>query len=318
MNTPNPCVHVRALDESLQWSSTPSVRRSGMATMVVTTGVEEGEGGGDGGGDGDGGSRCSRGGEEATREDGRCQRNEDEDEDEDEVSGFVLVGNGTTTTTTTTLMGGATRRSSASGDEPLEARTGRANQRYNAANQRLVAGCICYRRRISASASASASASTQTDVDVSAGGDVGPGESSNGDEQRCDYEVLMLNSKKGPRGADDGRDLIFPKGGWETDETSAEAAARESMEEGGVRGRVSTLQNTYEFVSRSRVRAGHDGDEAKCVAHVFTMEVEEELERWPEERVRTRHWLTPAEAWCRCKHDWMRDALKAWTSTLEG
>ena len=277
--------------------------------MVATTDVEEGDGGGDGGNS----SRCSRGGEDATREDGGCQRNEVGDEDE--VSGFVLAGDGTTMTTT---MEGATRRSSASGDEPLEARTGRANQRYNAANQRLVAGCICYRRRISASASASASASTQTDVDVSAVGDVGPGESSNGDEQRCDYEVLMLNSKKGPRGADDGRDLIFPKGGWETDETSAEAAARESMEEGGVRGRVSTLQNTYEFVSRSRVRAGHDGDEAKCVAHVFTMEVEEELERWPEEQVRTRHWLTPAEAWCRCKHDWMRDALKAWTSTLAG
>jgi diphosphoinositol-polyphosphate diphosphatase len=282
--------------------SAPSAAPSEMATMVATTGVEDG----DSGGDGDGGSRCSRGGEDATREDGGCQVNEDEDE----VSRFVLTGNGTTTTE------GATRRSSVSGDEPLEARTGRANQRYNAANQRLVAGCICYRRRISASTSASAS--TQTDVDVSAGGDVGTGESSNGDEQRCDYEVLMLNSKKGPRGVDDGRDLIFPKGGWETDETSAEAAARESMEEGGVRGRVSTLQNTYEFVSRSRVRAGHDGDEAKCVAHVFTMEVEEELERWPEERVRTRHWLTPAEAWCRCKHDWMRDALKAWTSTLKG
>lgn len=288
--------------------SAPSAAPSEMATMVATTGVEDGDSGGDSGGDGDGGSRCSRGGEDATREDGGCQVNEDEDE----VSRFVLTGNGTTTTE------GATRRSSVSGDEPLEARTGRANQRYNAANQRLVAGCICYRRRISASTSASASASTQTDVDVSAGGDVGTGESSNGDEQRCDYEVLMLNSKKGPRGVDDGRDLIFPKGGWETDETSAEAAARESMEEGGVRGRVSTLQNTYEFVSRSRVRAGHDGDEAKCVAHVFTMEVEEELERWPEERVRTRHWLTPAEAWCRCKHDWMRDALKAWTSTLKG
>jgi diphosphoinositol-polyphosphate diphosphatase len=283
-----------------------------MATMVATTDVEEGDGGGDGGGDGDGGSRVSRGGEDATKKDGRCRGNEDEDE----VSGFVVSGDGTTTTT---KMNGETRRSSASGDEPLEARTGRANQRYNAANQRLVAGCICYRRRISASASesASASASTQTDVYVSTR-ETGPGENSNGDEHRCDYEVLMLNSKKGPRGADDGRDLIFPKGGWETDETSAEAAARESMEEGGVRGRISTLQNTYEFVSRSRVRAGHDGDEAKCVAHVFTMEVEEELERWPEERVRTRHWLTPAEAWCRCKHDWMRDALKAWMSTLEG
>ena len=41
----------------------------------------------------------------------------------------------------------------------------------------------------------------------------------------------MVNSKHG-----DG--LIFPKGGWETDESAEEAAARESMEEAGVRGHL--------------------------------------------------------------------------------
>ncbi|KAF0933172.1 hypothetical protein E2562_016121 [Oryza meyeriana var. granulata] len=42
-------------------------------------------------------------------------------------------------------------------------------------------------------------------------------------------EVLMINSQSGPG-------LLFPKGGWENDETVEEAAAREAIEEAGVRG----------------------------------------------------------------------------------
>jgi 8-oxo-dGTP pyrophosphatase MutT (NUDIX family) len=38
-----------------------------------------------------------------------------------------------------------------------------------------------------------------------------------------------------------GDGMIFPKGGWETDETAEEAAARESMEEAGVRVGLSRL-----------------------------------------------------------------------------
>ena len=63
----------------------------------------------------------------------------------------------------------------------------------------------------------------------------------------------MLNSRKGARV--DGRDLIFPKR-WELDETAAEAAARESMEEGGVAGEVGVECQGYEFVSASRLKAG--------------------------------------------------------------
>jgi len=171
----------------------------------------------------------------------------------------------------------------------MAARTGRDNQRYNAVNQRLVAGCICYRP------------ATKARMEDSANADAFARALADG------VEVLMLNSKKGARV--DGRDLIFPKGGWELDETASEAAARESMEEGGVAGTLSASEKTYEFVSRSRVKAGCAGDEAKCVAHVFTMEVKCEYDTWPEEGERTRYWLSPDEAWRRCKHDWMRQAL---------
>lgn len=175
----------------------------------------------------------------------------------------------------------------------VQARVGREKQRYNAQNQRLVAGCICYRRIAQERFASEDSAERLVASDVARGDAV---------------EVLMVNSKKGPR--ESGRELIFPKGGWEMDETDAEAAARECLEEGGVAGDVSASKKTYDFVSRSRVKAGVAGDEARCVAHVFTMEVKKEYERWPEQGVRMRHWLTPTEAWRRCKHDWMRRALE--------
>jgi len=113
----------------------------------------------------------------------------------------------------------------------------------------------------------------------------------------------MINSKKGPRGNGDGRDLIFPKGGWENDESAAEAAARECLEEGGVRGTIASTtapMPAYEFTSRSKLKAGCDPIEATCVAHVFTMQVTEVLDHWPEEGERARYWLSPSEAWRRC------------------
>ena len=186
-------------------------------------------------------------------------------------------------------------RSTAGTESAMRARTGRENQRYNEQKQRLVAGCICYRRRSTPAMEDSARAWG------SKGGRFLEG------DVRDEVEVLMLNSKKGARVR--GRDLIFPKGGWELDETDFEAAARECFEEGGVTGDVSESNETYEFYSRSRVRAGAEGDEARCVAHVFTMRVLEEHERWPEDGVRTRYWLDPLDAWRRCKHDWMRQAL---------
>jgi len=90
----------------------------------------------------------------------------------------------------------------------LVARTGRHLQRYED-GRRLVAGCIPFRYR-----------------DIK-------------DEQKKLVEVLMINSQSGPG-------LLFPKGGWENDETVEEAAAREAIEEAGVRGDlVVRFQNTH-------------------------------------------------------------------------
>jgi diphosphoinositol-polyphosphate diphosphatase len=46
-----------------------------------------------------------------------------------------------------------------------------------------------------------------------------------------EVEVLVISSQK-------GHALMFPKGGWELDESVEEAASRECLEEAGVLGNV--------------------------------------------------------------------------------
>ncbi|KAK6122273.1 hypothetical protein DH2020_043987 [Rehmannia glutinosa] len=50
-------------------------------------------------------------------------------------------------------------------------------------------------------------------------------------EPEDDLEVLVISSKKSEA-------MMFPKGGWEVDESVEEAASRESLEEAGVLGNV--------------------------------------------------------------------------------
>ncbi|KAL8476366.1 hypothetical protein ACS0TY_028878 [Phlomoides rotata] len=87
----------------------------------------------------------------------------------------------------------------------LVSRTGRHMQRYNFHGQRQVVGCIPYRFRVRLGASMV-------------------------DEE--DIEVLVISAQR------KGKGMMFPKGGWENDESIEEAAARETVEEAGVVGDV--------------------------------------------------------------------------------
>ncbi|PKI50847.1 hypothetical protein CRG98_028754 [Punica granatum] len=133
---------------------------------------------------------------------------------------------------------------------------------------RLVAGCIPFKYR-------------------------GPGEEV--------VEVLMINSTSGPG-------LLFPKGGWEDDETDKEAALREAYEEAGVRGDLVDLIGHYEF--KSKTLQDEESPEGWCKAVMFALLVKEELQSWPEQNTRHRTWLTIPEAIKCCRHPWMRQALE--------
>ncbi|KAL8171473.1 hypothetical protein V2J09_023277 [Rumex salicifolius] len=155
----------------------------------------------------------------------------------------------------------------------LVARTGRQLQRYQD-GCRLVAGCIPFRYKNS-------------------------DENSDGDSSKT-VEVLMINSVN-------GSGLLFPKGGWETDETKEEAAAREALEEAGVRGDLMGFLGYYEF--KSKTLQEECCREGNCKAAMFALLVKEELLSWPEKSTRERIWLEIPEAAQNCRYPWLREAL---------
>ncbi|KAE8682006.1 Nudix hydrolase 4 [Hibiscus syriacus] len=97
----------------------------------------------------------------------------------------------------------------------MVARTGRHLQRYDNLGRRQVAGCIPYRFKC------------RTDGTIT-----------------NDLEVLVISSQKGPK-------MMFPKGGWEIDESIEEAALRESIEEAGVLGHVECELGKWYFISKN-------------------------------------------------------------------
>ncbi|GJV11663.1 NUDIX hydrolase 17, mitochondrial-like protein [Tanacetum coccineum] len=89
-------------------------------------------------------------------------------------------------------------------------------------------------------------------------------------------EVLVISAQR------KGKGMLFPKGGWECDETIKEAALRESIEEAGVYGIV-----------------------------------EGELEFWPEKDIRRRAWVSVENAKEVCQYTWMKEALDLLVIRLE-
>lgn len=159
--------------------------------------------------------------------------------------------------------------------EVIQARVGREKQRYED-KFRLVAGVIPYRLKADAD---------HYEIDVFDG-----------------LEVLMISTPN-------RHDLVFPKGGWENDETVEEAARREALEEAGVRGTISENRlGIWEFRSKSRMQ--NCDQEGACRGYMFALEVTEQLDYYPEQSTHRRRWVNVHEAWELCRYDWMREALR--------
>ncbi|KAF3914236.1 hypothetical protein AA313_de0203793 [Arthrobotrys entomopaga] len=94
-------------------------------------------------------------------------------------------------------------------------------------------------------------------------------------------KVLIVESTRKPN------NWVLPKGGWETDEDTAEAAAqREAWEEAGITGKVTK--------SLGHIRDNRSSVKAMYI--FFEMVVTEELTEWPEMKKRKRKWVTYKEA----------------------
>ncbi|CAN4100284.1 unnamed protein product [Withania somnifera] len=118
-----------------------------------------------------------------------------------------------------------------------------------------------------------------------------------------DLEFLLISSQKSPR-------LMFPKGGWEIDESLKDAALRETFEEAGVLGNVEVQDylGTWSFKSKSQ-GTFHEG-------HMLPLYVTQELDEWPEKSARRRLWMKFNEAREICSHPWMKEALDVFAAKL--
>ena len=109
----------------------------------------------------------------------------------------------------------------------------------------------------------------------------------------------------------------------------AEAAARESLEEAGLRGELQARGQPWRQWRSLGLRSREStfshpalpqelgkfpftSKSSHCEAHVFVMRVTEELAVWPEREGRRRVWFSVQDALLRCRHDWMRRAISEW------
>ncbi|XP_071725377.1 nudix hydrolase 4-like [Rutidosis leptorrhynchoides] len=152
----------------------------------------------------------------------------------------------------------------------LVARTGRLLQRYDKGCRQVV-GCIPYRYRNASQLS-----------------------SFNGNLIEEEMEVLLISSQN-------GNGMLFPKGGWEINESMEEAARRETLEEAGVTGNVEDRLGKWRYKSKSRPVV-HEG-------YMFSLLVNKQFDLWPEKNNRNRKWASVSEAREVCKQWWMREAL---------
>ncbi|KAE8663948.1 Nudix hydrolase 17 [Hibiscus syriacus] len=109
-------------------------------------------------------------------------------------------------------------------------------------------------------------------------------------------EVLVIS-------AQNGKGMLFPKGGWEHDESMEEAAVRETLEEAGVVGNIERKLGKWSYESKRRSTL-HEG-------HMFPMLVKQELDLWPEKNSgQGNGYVTISKAKEECPHLWMREALE--------
>lgn len=86
---------------------------------------------------------------------------------------------------------------------------------------------------------------------------------------------------------------VIPKGGWETDETEQQAAARESWEEAGI---ICHFVRDLGWISEQRSAGALTKDAPKAAYRFFEVTVGKIEEQWPEMHKRSRMWMSYSQA----------------------
>ncbi len=89
---------------------------------------------------------------------------------------------------------------------------------------------------------------------------------------------------------------VLPKGGWETDERTAEdAACREAWEEAGIECKIEADLGTIEE-QRSASQIAKNPGAPRAAYKFYEVRVKEEKESWPEKHKRDRKWMSYKQA----------------------
>lgn len=100
-------------------------------------------------------------------------------------------------------------------------------------------------------------------------------------------KVLLIQSTR--RGG-----WVLPKGGWETDEgTAEEAACREAWEEAGIECKI---QRDLGKIPDKRSPEQLTAHAPKAIFQFYEVSVEKEATQWPEKHKRGRQWMSYQEA----------------------
>jgi diphosphoinositol-polyphosphate diphosphatase len=101
------------------------------------------------------------------------------------------------------------------------------------------------------------------------------------------YYVLLIQSTR--RGG-----WVLPKGGWETDEATAQdAAKREAWEEAGI---ICKINYDLGLIPEKRKADQLTATAPKASYHFFEATVEKQEAVWPEQHKRSRNWFTYTQA----------------------
>ena len=92
------------------------------------------------------------------------------------------------------------------------------------------------------------------------------------------------------------KNWVLPKGGWETDERTAEdAACREAWEEAGIECAIEKDLGTIEE-KRSEAQIAKNPHAPRAAYRFYEVRVVEEKSSWPESHKRRREWMSYGKA----------------------
>lgn len=98
-------------------------------------------------------------------------------------------------------------------------------------------------------------------------------------------QVMLITSRETGR-------WVIPKGWPEKKVKPYDLAAREAYEEAGLLGKVARKPlGSYRYEKQLSAKKA-----VSCVVHVYRLEVQQELDDWPEKGQRERCWMSPSQA----------------------